>query len=156
MQLRPVKDEDADGLFGLVGRCFAEYDGVMLEPDGLDKDLAAYESELLAIGGAGFVLEEDGHILALVSGGPGEGGIYQLKRLYLDADLRGSGQALTLLHYIEGVARAHGAEEIELWSDTRFTRAHRFYEREDYAKSGRTRDLGDISNTTEFHFIKTL
>lgn len=156
MELRPVRNADADGLFALIGACFAEYEDVHLEPDGLDKDLHAYADEIEAADGIGLVAEEGGRITALASGAPVRGGLYQLKRFYLDASHRGSGFALTMLARIEEAARAAGASEIELWSDTRFTRAHRFYEREGYRKSGKTRDLHDISNTTEFHFIKSL
>ena len=39
---------------------------------------------------------------------------------------------------------------------TRFTRAHRFYERSGYERTGRTRELHDISNTTEYHFTKSI
>ena len=155
--LRPVRDKDADGLIALIGGIFGEYEGVYLEPDDLDKDLRAYESYITGEGGEGFVLEgADGKLLACVSYCPIEGERYQLKRIYLSADLRGSGMGVKLLHHVEDLARARGARTMELWSDTRFTRAHRFYEREGYVKQPKTRDLHDSSNTTEYQFIKAL
>ena len=42
------------------------------------------------------------------------------------------------------------------WSDTRFLDAHRLYERLGYVRTGETRDLHDLSNTTEFFFVKEL
>jgi putative acetyltransferase len=156
MMLRPVQDQDATGLFALVGSCFAQHEGVFLEPDGLDRDLNAYASEMARVGGEGFVIEEAGKLIAFVSGVDLGEGAYQLKRLYLDPNQHGSGIALKLLRHIEECAHAKNAATIELWSDTRFTRAHRFYEREGYVKQAETKALHDSSNTIEFQFIKTL
>ncbi|SDE36004.1 GNAT family N-acetyltransferase [Kordiimonas lacus] len=157
MQLRSVKDDDRDGLISLIGGIFSEYEGVHLEPDDLDADLQAYASYMDSIDGEGFVVDgDDGTLLACVSYAPLDGMRFQLKRIYLSKDLRGSGMGLKLLHFVEDKARARGASEMELWSDTRFTRAHRFYEREGYVKQGYTRDLNDSSNTTEYCFIKQL
>jgi len=154
--LRKVADGDAEGLMKLIGGCFAEYDGVYLEPDGLDADLKAYATYLEGIGGEGYVLEHEGEIVALASCAPGEAADFQLKRIYLSASLRGTGLGPKLARLIEDRARARGAKSIELWSDSRFARAHAFYSREGYVKQGETRDLHDSSNTTEFHFIKAL
>jgi GNAT superfamily N-acetyltransferase len=41
-----------------------------------------------------------------------------------------------------------------LWSDTRFDRAHRFYERRSYVRHGAIRVLHDISNSLEFAYAK--
>jgi len=73
--------------------------------------------------------------------------------MYLEAGRRGTGRAERLLDLVRGRAREVGAREVELWSDTRFTRAHRFYERHGFVRTGRTRELNDPSNTTEFHFV---
>ncbi len=156
MTVRPVRNRDAAGLIDLIDRCFSEYPGVVVEPDGIDSDLRAYATALEKIGGEGFVVEQEGRIVGLVSGCLARGDLYQLKRIYLDAKLRGSGMGEKLLRLIEGRAKACGAESIELWSDSRFLRAHRFYQREGYVKQAVTRDLHDCSNTTENYFIKKL
>jgi hypothetical protein len=41
------------------------------------------------------------------------------------------------------------------WSDTRFTDAHRLYERLGYIRGG-TRDLGDVSRSVEYFFEKAI
>jgi putative acetyltransferase len=56
----------------------------------------------------------------------------------------------------EDHARARGATMMVFWSDTRFTTAHRLYERSGYAMSSETRDLGDVSRTREYRFEKAL
>lgn len=156
LNLRPVRDDDAEGLIALIGGIFSEYEGVYLEPDDLDSDLQAYKTYMDSQGGEGFVIDGDGKLLACVSYCPIEGDRFQLKRIYLSKDLRGTGMGLKLLHHVEDLARARGAKTMELWSDTRFTRAHSFYEREGYQRQPETRDLHDSSNTTEYQFIKQL
>ena len=41
-----------------------------------------------------------------------------------------------------------------LWSDTRFDRAHRFYEKRSYVRAGPIRVLQDISQSLEFAYAK--
>lgn len=50
--------------------------------------------------------------------------------------------------------RARGAERLALWTDTRFARAHRFYERRGYLRHGSIRILDDLSNSLEFRYAR--
>jgi GNAT superfamily N-acetyltransferase len=59
-----------------------------------------------------------------------------------------------LLAIAEAHARARGATRLVLWSDTRFDRAHRFYEKHSYVRHGPIRVLHDISNSLEFGYAK--
>jgi putative acetyltransferase len=61
-----------------------------------------------------------------------------------------------LVGVVEAAARSAGATGMVLWSDTRFTDAHRLYTRAGYQKSGRVRSLHDRSNTDEYEFVRTL
>lgn len=151
---RKVLDTDADALFRLIEHCYSEYEGVVVERDGIDADLKNYASSLANLGGQGLVIENAGDILALVSGAPIIEGRYQLKKLYVHSRLRGSGVAVELVAEVENWARNHGATSLELWSDTRFERAHRFYEREGFVRQKLTRELHDLSNSVEFQFVK--
>lgn len=155
-QLRPVRDEDAEDLFQLIEHCYSEYQGVVVERFGVDADLNQYATELAQLGGRGFVVEQSDHIVALVSGAPLDEARYQLKKLYVHRNQRGSGLASRLLENVETWARQHGAASLELWSDTRFKRAHSFYEREGFVKQDQTRALNDLSNSIEFQFVKGL
>ena len=63
------------------------------------------------------------------------------------------------MHRLLDVAETHhavasGATRLVLWSDTRFGRAHRFYEKRSYVRSGPLRVLADISNSLEYCFSK--
>ena len=53
-------------------------------------------------------------------------------------------------------AVAGGADRLELWSDTRFERAHAFYEKQGFVRAGPLRPLGDKSGSIEFGFHKPL
>ena len=68
--------------------------------------------------------------------------------------LHGSGLGHRLLDVAEAHAIAAGASRLVLWSDTRFDRAHRFYEKRSYVRSGPVRVLEDISNSLEYGFAK--
>jgi hypothetical protein len=61
-----------------------------------------------------------------------------------------------MVEKVEDWARENQCSEVELWTDTRFRLAHRVYSALGYEASGRTRDLNDLSETTEFHFLKQL
>jgi GNAT superfamily N-acetyltransferase len=67
---------------------------------------------------------------------------------------RGGGVAHRLVDMAEDFARAHGAARLRLWSDTRFDRAHRFYEKRGYVRQEGVRELHDLSNSVEYHYVK--
>ena len=72
------------------------------------------------------------------------------------AECRRQGLARRLAGMVEDAGRGRGSRFLELWSDTRFLEGHAFYEALGYRRTGRTRALNDLSNTTEFHFTKDL
>ncbi|MEN8150698.1 MAG: GNAT family N-acetyltransferase [Planctomycetota bacterium] len=152
MTLRPVTNEDSEALLRLVGDCYAEYEGCVV-------DLEVEERPLLAPADAYdqfWVLEEDGRVVGSVAMVIHDETRVELKKMYLEAGLRGTGRATRLLAAVLYQAVMMAATEVELWSDTRFERAHRFYEREGFLRTGRTRELNDPSGTTEFHFVRRL
>jgi len=79
---------------------------------------------------------------------------WEICRVYVDPSLHGSGLGHALLDQAERHAIAAGAERLVLWSDTRFDRAHRFYEKRSYVRHGPVRVLNDISNSLEFGYAK--
>ena len=84
------------------------------------------------------------------------GGEWEIKRLYVARPLRGAGLALRLLATAEGFAAERRAARLVLWSDTRFDRAHRFYEKQGYVRAGPVRALNDLSHSLEFGYTKAL
>jgi putative acetyltransferase len=155
--IRPARDEDAQDLFGLVTLCFAEYPGCFTDPHGDFLDFLAPASTAAAKGGRFWVVEDErGRICASVALDFPHAGSAELHRLYVRPDQRRRGLGETLVRLAEDEARGQGAGRLFFWSDTRFTSAHRLYGRLGYGRSGEVRDLGDISNSSEYRFEKAL
>lgn len=165
--LRPALDSDAQDLFGLITLCFAEYPGCFTDPHDDLPDLVqpgrwkarrAADGRLL---GGEFLVVEDarGRVCACIALDFPEDSASritaELHRLYVRPDCRGRGLAKRLTLHVEALARAAGAGRMILWSDTRFTRAHALYQGLGYARGG-TRPLGDVSNSIEYFFEKSL
>lgn len=157
LQLRAVRDEDADELIRLVSAAYGEYPGCVLDLPGVDADLPLPATTAARRGGRWWVLVQDGSVVASIgTGAPTADGTLELKRCYLDARWRGRGLATRLVRRVEEHAAALGAARVELWSDTRFTAAHHRYETLGYQRTGETRELDDPSDTTEFRFVREL
>ena len=155
--LRHARDEDAQDLFGLLALCFADYPGCFIDPHDDLKDLRMPGSSLTGNGGVFWVVEDErGRVCACVSVDFPAPGTAELHRLYVRPDQRGKGLGSFLVLAVERHAREEGANRMIFWSDTRFTDAHRLYRRLGYRQTEGLRELGDISNSSEYHFEKDL
>lgn len=154
--LRAARDEDADGIISVVSGCWGEYPGCVTDIDGEAPELRALASHLAARGGAGWVAEMAGAVGGLVACWPLEDDAWEVGKMYVDATLRGTGAATALLRAAEEHAREHGATALKLWSDTRFNRAHAFYEKHGFLRAGPIRSLDDRSHSIEFGYAKPL
>lgn len=155
VRVRPGGDEDAEGFIALIGACWAEYPGCVLDVDGEVPELRALASHFAAKAGALWAAELGGSIIGMVGIAPaGLEEMWELSRLYVAAPYRGTGLAAQLLGLAEDHAVARGANRLVLWSDTRFTRAHRFCEKHGWRRTGETRSLADLSATVEFRYEK--
>ena len=79
----------------------------------------------------------------------------ELKTLYVRRDFRRKGLGEDLTELAIKFARMKEAKEIVLWSDTRFTKAHRLYQRLGFVKIGELQ-LNDLNNSREFGFRKKI
>jgi putative acetyltransferase len=151
--LRDARDDDAEGLIELIGGVFAEYSGCVLDVDGELPELRAIATAFRSAGGRFWVAELGGRLVGSVgltpaARGPG----VELRKLYVDRSCRRTGLGGRLHDLVVDEARARGAQFIELWSDTRFADAHRFYERRGYVRGPMTRELRDQSASVEYYF----
>ena len=153
LHIRLATDADSAAVIDLIAGVFAEYPGFVLDVDAEETELRAPASRFDRF----WVLEETqggavvGCVAIVVHAVHAE-----LKKLYVHRRVRGRGQGRRLAELVEAAARERGLPRIELWTDTRLETAHRLYERLGYVPTGRTRDLHDLSRTTEFHFEKHL
>ena len=156
MLLRAGRDSDADGFIALIGRCWADYPGCVLEMEHEEQELFALESYCAARGGKLWTAEDAGGVVGMAAILPAGDGVWELKKFYVHPGHHGSGLAHRLLDVVEGHAAVSGAARLRLWSDTRFTRAHRFYEKRSWVREGPIRALDDRSRTLEFAYGKPL
>jgi GNAT superfamily N-acetyltransferase len=113
--------------------------------------LASYYADQ---GGVLWAAEADGQLAGMIATRPLPDGVWEICRVYVNPALHGGGLGHRLLDAAEAHAIAAGASRLMLWSDTRFERAHRFYEKRSYVRSGPVRVLRDISNSLEYGFAK--
>ena len=156
MLLRPGRDGDAEGFIALSSRCWSDYPGCVLDLEHEEQELRALASYCAGRGGALWTAEDGGAGGGMAAILPGEGGAWELKKLYVHPDTHGSGLGQRLLQTAEAHAASAGASRLVLWSDTRFARAHRFYEKQSWVREGPIRALNDISRTLEFGYAKPL
>lgn len=159
--IRDGSEADASGLTDLVGGCFAEYEGCVLDLEGIDADLLHPETAFAAAGGRFWVAEAQGEGKRRIVGSIGyglkdDGATVELKKLYVNSNIRRLGLASRLYRKVYKAAVAEGAKTIDLWSDRRFVEAHAFYLSKGFAQLDETRFLNDPSDTTEYHFALTL
>lgn len=156
MIIRPATDADGPAVAALIAATFAEYPGCLFV-EAEFPELKAPASHYERAGGRLFIAEDDGRLVgslaAVVTPVPRTA---ELFKVYAAAETRGTGLAQRLYAEGEALARAGGAREIVLWSDTRFERGHRFYEKLGFVREPVERYLADASESWEFFFRKSL
>ena len=154
--LRSGRDADAAGFIALIGACWAEYPGCVMDMERENTELRALATHYADKGGALWVSEDNGRVVGMAAVAPLDGDCWEIGKVYVDRAHRGSGLAQALMVTAESYARAAGARDVKLWSDTRFERAHRFYEKLGYVRAGPIRVLHDLSRSLEFAYTKPL
>jgi putative acetyltransferase len=162
-RIRAARDSDADGLISLIGDVYAEYPGCILDVDREEPDLRAICSAYASKGGQFWVAVDgaDGvgeRVVGCVGWSPSSdssrSGWLELRKLYVARSYRRRGLASALCELVEAAAHARSAPGIELWSDTRFEDAHRFYAQRGYERQAAVRQLFDLSQSSEYQFIR--
>ncbi|MDB5317485.1 MAG: family N-acetyltransferase [Rhodospirillales bacterium] len=153
--IRPGRDSDAGGIIRLIGDCWSEYPGCALDVDGEVPELRALASWFAQAGGDLWVADGEAGLAGMVGVRPRpDAATWEICRLYVDGSARGGGLAHALLDTAEARAREAGAETLLLWTDTRFLRAHTFYEKRGYVRHGPIHVLDDVSRSLEFRYTK--
>jgi GNAT superfamily N-acetyltransferase len=124
-----------------------------MDVDGEMPELHALASYYANQGGALWVSEDGDGVSGMIATRPAADG-WEVCRVYVRPSAHGSGLAHALLDTAEAHAMSHGAKRLFLWSDTRFDRAHRFYEKRSYVRDGGVRVLHDVSHSLEYGYAK--
>ena len=155
--IRSAEDDDSDAVIALIDLCWSAYPGVTLDVDLEEPGLRHPATHFRKRDGRMWTAW-DGKDLGGVVGYTLDavGADAELHKLYVHPDQRRSGLGRRLTTLVEQTVRARGARTLELWSDTRFETAHRFYRNLGYSQTGEKRALNDISNSFEYRFVKSL
>ena len=150
--IRPVRDDDGPALARLIASCFAEYEGCLYD--------AAEFPELVAP--ASSYAEKQAELWVMMAGDELVGSVAitpiaehhasEISKVYLDANHRGNGAALELMQRASVCAARLALPDLVLWTDTRFTRAHRFYEKLGFVRMPMIRRLHDVSQSWEYRY----
>jgi RimJ/RimL family protein N-acetyltransferase len=147
----PATATDAPQVIALIARVFAEY-GFVWDPALEVPDLLRFDAHYAPPRGAFWVVRDGGRVVGSVGVERQNDRTAELHRLYLDAALRGRGTGRALAETVIAWCRAGGIERLVLWSDTRFDRAHRLYERMGFALTGERTLPDDANDTREYRF----
>jgi len=155
--IRPARDADSDRLIVLMEESWREYPGCVMDVDGELPELRRPASHWTERGGALWVAEIDDDLLgSLAVDVIRDGDAIELHWMYVDRRAHGKGVAQSLYRRGLDFAAAREIRRVELWTDTRFHRAHAFYEKLGFVRSPGSRELRDLSNSVEFHYALAL
>jgi len=149
--IRVGQDADGPALIAVIGACWSLYPGVRMD---VDREMPELHALATYYGNSLWVADQDGRVVGLAATRCLGDNLWEICRVYVEPALHGSGLARDLLAAAEGHAVEHGAKRLVLWSDTRFDRAHRFYQKRSYVRHGPIRVLHDLSNSLEFGYAK--
>ena len=154
LTIRPGRNDDAEGFIALIGACWSQYPGVLLDVDREVPELRELAAYYQGQGGMLWAADGAGGLAGMIAVRPIGDPEWEICRVYVHPSRHGSGLGHRLLDVAEAHATAAGARRLRLWSDTRFLRAHRFYEKRSFVRSGPIRVLDDISHSLEFTYGK--
>ena len=161
MNIRLADNSDKDPIIEVIDTVLNEQNtGVCLEDAEADlMDIeASYFSKHRPDGtprkGAFWVLEDEasnvvGTHAAIETETPG---VCEFKRLYMAKHLRGSEWGHRLMQNNINWAKENGLKRIEFWSDVRFERAHKFFDKFGFQRSGEIRTMNDSHETYREYF----
>ena len=127
LSFRRATNTDRPAIHRLVDEVLRSY-GLNLLLETSDVDLADVEASYDARGGTLELIEDaGGTLLGIVGWRPGEGDVWELKKLYLSSSARGRGIGRLALDRAIAAARAGGASAMVLETSESLVEANRLY-----------------------------
>ena len=156
VSVRPASDSDGPAVAAVMTAVYAFYPGCLYE-EAEYPEHRALASHYEARAGAAWVAELDGRLVgSLAIERTRDPQVFELHKVYLLPEARGTGAARQMLEAALDLARAAGGRRVRLWSDTRFREGHAFYDRNGFARIGAVRFLDDVSRSWEFAYVREL
>ena len=143
-KIRIATAKDQPGIFALVEDLYTDF-GYVASQDLGEADLVDLKTHYFDKGGCFWVLEDTNQIVGTHGYLPCQPGthICTFRRLYLARDYRGTEWGQRLMQVTIDWAREQGMQRIEFWSDTHYSRAHRFLEKFGFTLTDRIREMHD-------------
>ena len=146
--IRPAAKEDLPVLLDIIREIFHSYD-MAFDPENDFPDLMAFDHHYPEGQRELYVMEYGSEVIGCGGLQTDREGIPYLYRVYIASSLQGFGYGKQLVRFlIEEAFRYHSY--VYLWSDTRFTKAHKLYTELGFTHDGSTRPLHDVNKSYEW------
>jgi RimJ/RimL family protein N-acetyltransferase len=148
----PATAADAPDVIALLARIWEEY-GFIWDPVTEFPDVFRFDAHYAPPHGAFWIMrDEAARLVGSIGVERVDATTAEIRRLYLDARLRGRGLGRTLVEEVLAWCRAHDLIRLVLWSDTRFEHSHRLYTRMGFAQLGERTVPNDLNASREYRF----
>lgn len=148
--LRLCAAGDVPQIHAIVAGIFAEYGDVFDTQEEMPQ-LAAPHEYFAAVGGAFWVATRAQRVVGMIGAYPLDRQDGELKSLYVAHEARCCGLGACLTRHCVRFLQQRGHARVVLWSDTRFTAAHRLYERLGFRRHGR-REVQAVNTFAEYGY----
>lgn len=153
LEIRPAAVADTPAIQRHVAAIYADY-GDVLDVQNEDRHLRDPGEYFRATGGEFWVVMEQGMLIAtgaiLIADG-----VAEVRTIYVRKDHRGRGLGRELTRMAIAYAAQRGFDEVYLWSDKRYTEAHRLYESLGFVRIGE-RDVRITNAYSEWRYRLSL
>lgn len=159
MNIRKASNSDSDEIISLITSVYDEYGEIMFT-EGADRDLLDINQNYHEKGGDFVVMiDQEKKIVGSHATLPinKKDRVLTFRRLYLKKTHRGEGVGKRLMDWAVDWSKKNKFHRVEFWSDVRFKRAHSFFEKYGFVKSGEIREMNDGALPySEFFFYMNL
>ena len=148
--IRPATAADQHAILEIIREIFESYD-MINDPENDYPDLIDFEKNYPPGQQELFVMEYRKEVI-------GCGGVMLdgenvpfLSRIYISSSYPGQGLGQKLVEFLITEALQY-SNRVYLWTDTRFTKAHKLYEKLGFVSDGRCKPLHDINDSYEWYY----
>lgn len=131
--IRTWQPQDRQVAAAVIRSVLAEY-GIGWEPDGADRDVYEVETAYVQVGGAFWVVEQQGQVVGTAAFYPVSRGVgtVEIRKMYLLPQVRGQGLGRWLLQRLEQEIAAQGFREVWIETASVLKEAVKLYESSEY------------------------